>query len=223
MFSHTTHAHYYYYFWQYFPGLFWIWCNVSHPAGLSLIQWGVFSPWTKSSWEKKILKLAQGGEKEKGGLFSFKEEQHVSTNQQDFCSLRLKTLESPSQGGYHLGESPSLSPSLPPTPTRAVSGCRWSLPLHWNSCHPWLQTHTASLSSCGKLPPSSAPRMQALASPAAGKRDAKAPGWMSIWRVPISQAQAPIHHVVNVVQSHYWGRREVGNSHPRGFRGYHKS
>lgn len=58
------------------------------------------------------FKVAQGvaGGKE---LFSFKEEQHLSMNQTDFCSLHLNTLESPSQRGYHLRESPSLPSSNP--------------------------------------------------------------------------------------------------------------
>lgn len=50
--------------------------------------------------------------------------------------------------------------------------------------------------------------MRALASPTVGKGDAKAPGWTSVWRVPIIQAQAPIHHAVNVVKSHSWGWRK---------------
>lgn len=67
---------------------------------------------------KEGFKVAQGGrEKKKRQLFSSKEEQHVSTNQKDFCSLRLKTLESPLQGGYPLRENPS---SLLPAPPRHV-------------------------------------------------------------------------------------------------------
>lgn len=74
------------------------------------------------------FKVVQGGKgkKKKRQLFSFKEEQHVFANQKDFCSLRLKTLESPLQGGYHLRGSPS---SLLPTPLHAALGA--------NEVYPW--------------------------------------------------------------------------------------
>ena len=119
-------------------------------------------------------------------------------NQKHYCSLRLKTLESPSQGGYHLRESPSL----PAAPTCAGSGCGWSLCLHLNSCKPWFQT---SLPSCGKLPPSLAPQMWELASPQQ-ERGMPVPSGERL-----ESAHHPsqsIHHVVNVVKSHYWGWRK---------------
>lgn len=49
--QHTDTFFHYYYFWQCFPGLFWVQCNGSH----SLMQRGVFSLWIKPLWEK-ILK-----------------------------------------------------------------------------------------------------------------------------------------------------------------------
>lgn len=115
----------------------------------------------------EYFKLAQGGKKRKVCVLWKKSNK----------SLWIKKIPA----AYAPREditSGRVHPSLPPSSrhTHTASGCRWSLPLHSNSCKPWLQTHPASLTSCEKLPPSSVPWMQALASLTMGRGDAKAPG-----------------------------------------------
>lgn len=94
--------------------------------------------------EEGFKEAREGGEKRQ--LFSFKEEQQVSTNQKDFCSLRLKTLESPLQRGYHLRESPS---SLLPTPHMLALGA--------NEVYPCVGVAANSRTQAGHLMSLSAP------------------------------------------------------------------
>lgn len=120
------------------------------------------------------FKVAWGGKKKNKGLFSLKEDQLASTNQKDFCSLRLK-IPGESLAGRTSPPGESIPPSSPSTCWLRVKMQSVDTDSIHIAASPGSKP-TQTLPSCGKVPRSSAPRMQALASPAVGNRGAKAPG-----------------------------------------------
>lgn len=193
---------YYYYFWQYFPGLFLIWCNVSHPVGLSLIQRGVCSLWITFSWEKKILKLAQGGRGGGKRIVFFQR----ATCVYESTRFLQPTLKNPGESlaGRISPQGESIPPSLQPPHVLAPGADEVYLCIRI-AASPGSKPMQPLSPPVGNCPPAQLPGCGHWLPPQRERGMPKPPGRVSVWRVPIIQAQTPIPHMVNVVKSHYWG------------------